>query len=146
VVLWASFQIFDRFLSKVDVHRNNLQLVACTSIWIACKYHEMYPPLASDLVTMSDNAFTKDDIIAMEVQICEALNYKFSIPNAFQFLERFTEVVIESVKEQRLKRRIKYLARYGMEKYHLNVEVLQYCPSLLAAGALFAALKLTSHR
>jgi len=146
VVLWASFQIFDRFLSKVDVHRNNIQLVGSTSIWIACKYHEIHPPLASDLVHMSDNAFTKDDIIAMEVQICESLNYKFSIPNAFQFLERFTEVAIESVKEHRLKRRVKYLARYGMERYHLNVKVLQYRPSLLAAGALLAALKLTSHR
>jgi len=146
VVLWASFQIFDRFLSKVDVHRSNLQLVGCTSLWIACKYHEIHPPLASDLVHMSDNAFTKDDIIGMEVQMCESLNYKFPIPNAFQFLERFTEVAIASVKGHRLKRRVKYLARYGMERYHLNVKVLQYCPSLLAAGALLAALKLTSHR
>jgi len=33
-----------------------------------------------------------------------------------------------------------------MERFHLQVKALQYCPSLLAAGALFAALKLTSHR
>jgi len=146
VVLWASFQICDRFLSKVNIHREKLQLVGCTCIWIASKYHEIYPPLASDLVHMSDKAFTKDDIIAMECQMCNSLSYKFSIPNAFQFLDRFTEVAIENIKEQRLKNRVKFLARYAMERFHMQVKALQYCPSLLAAGALFAALKLTSHR
>jgi len=146
VVLWASFQICDRFLSKVYVHRGKLQLIGCTSIWIASKYHEIYPPLASDLVHLSDRAFTKDEIIAMECRICEVLSYKFSIPNALQFLDRFTEVAINSIKEDRLKERVKWLARYAMERYHLHEKALQYCPSLLAAGALFAALKLTSHR
>jgi len=146
VVLWAAFQICDRFLSKVNVHRGKLQLVGCTSIWIASKYHEIYPPLASDLVHLSDRAFSKDDIIAMECRICDTLNYKFSIPNAFQFLDRFTEVAINSIRESRLKNRVKWLARYAMERYHLQVKALEYCPSLLAAGALFAALKLTSHR
>jgi len=146
VVLWASFQICDRFLSKVNTHREKLQLVGCTSIWIASKYHEIYPPLASDLVHMSDSAFTRSDIIAMEVRICETLGYKFSIPNAFQFLDRFTEVAINSIKETRLKNRVKWLARYAMERFHMQEKALQYCPSLLAAGALFAAMKLTSNR
>lgn len=146
VVLWASFQICDRFLSKIKVHREKLQLVGCTSMWIASKYHEIYPPLASDLVHLSDRAFTKDQIIVMECQICDTLSYKFSIPNAFQFLDRFTEVAVYSIKEPRLKNRVKWLARYGMERFHMQVKALQYCPSLLAAGALFAALKLTSHR
>jgi len=146
VVLWASFQICDRFLTKVNVHRGKLQLVGGASIWIASKYHEIYPPLASDLVHLSNRVFTKDDIIAMECRICETLSYKFSIPNALQFLDRFTEVATNSIKENRLKNRVKWLARYAMERYHLQVKALQYCPSLLAAGALFAALKLTSHR
>jgi len=82
----------------------------------------------------------------MECQICDTLSYKFSIPNAFQFLDRFTEVAVYSIKEPRLKNRVKWLARYGMERFHMQLKALQYCPSLLAAGALFAALKLTSHR
>jgi len=146
VVLWATFQICDRFLSKEIVNRKNLQLVGCTAIWIASKYHEIYPPLASDLVHISDNAFTKDCIIAMECRICNVLKWKFSIPNAFQFLDRYTNVGLDSIKESRLKNRVRWLARYGMEKFHLHVQALQYCPSLIAAGALYAALKLTSHK
>ena len=32
-----------------------------------------------------------------------------------------------------------------MERFHIDVKSLQYRPSMLAAGALCAALKLTSH-
>jgi len=33
-----------------------------------------------------------------------------------------------------------------MERFHIQVKALRYSPSLLAAGALFTALKLTSNR
>lgn len=145
VVLWAAFQICDRFLSKVNINRKKLQLVGCTSLWIASKYHEINPLLASDLVHISDNDFTKESIVAMENHICEVLEWSFSLPNAFQFLDRYTNVAIHSFKE-RMKNRVKYLARYGMERFHIQVKALQCCPSFMAAGALFAALKLTSHQ
>jgi len=122
-----------------------LQLVGCTSLWIASKYHEILPPLAADLVHVSDNAFSKDKIIAMERRICDVLSYQFSIPNVFNFLDRYTKIAVESIEEPRLKKRVKWLARYGLERFHLNVIALRYCPSLLAAGALFTALRLTSN-
>jgi len=81
----------------------------------------------------------------MECRICHKLDYQFSIPNAFQFLDRYTDVAMDSIKEPRLKNRVKWLARYGMERFHIQVKALQYCPSMMAAGALFAALKLTSN-
>jgi len=145
VVLWASFQICDRFLSKVEIPCEKLQLVGCTSFWIASKYHEIYPPIASDMIKVSHNRFTRSDILEMESKICDHLSFQFSLPNAFQFLERFTDVAVDSIKELRLKNRVKWLARYGMERFHLNVKALQYCPSMLAAGSLCAALMLTSH-
>jgi len=136
----------DRFLSKVNINRKKLQLVGCTSLLIASKYHEIYPLLTDNLVRVSDNAFTKEDIVAMECRICCVLEFQFSIPNAFQFLERFTIVAVESISEPRLKQRVKWLARYAMERFHLSVKALRYCPSLLAAGALFTALRLTLNR
>jgi len=145
VVLWAAFLICDRFLSKSNINRKKLQLVGCASLWIASKYHEIYPPPVADLVYFSHKAFTKKNIIAMEVRICETLNFQFSIPNALQFLERFTDVALYSIREPIIKDRVKWLARYGMERLHTQVKALKYSPSLLAAGSLFAALKLTSN-
>jgi len=141
-----AFQICDRFLSQVNIDRNNLQLLGCISLWIASKYHEIYPPMASDLVYISDGAFTKDSLVNMECQVCDVLGYKFSIPNAFQFLDRYTSVAVDAIKETRLKKRVKWLARYAMERFFIDLRSLKYRPSLLAAGALYTALRLTSHR
>jgi len=145
VVLWAAFQICDRYLSKADSNRRELQLVGCTALWIASKYHDIYPPLANDFVNISDNAFSKSDLFAMEGRVCQVLEYEFTIPNAFQYLERYTDIALESISVVKVKNRVKWLARYGMERFNLHVQALEYCPSLLAAGALFTALKLTSN-
>merc|ERR1719320_566556 len=53
---------------------------------------------------------------------------------------------MDSVKETRLKKRVKWLARYAMERFCIDLRSLKYRPSLLAAGALYTALRLTSHR
>jgi len=102
--------------------------------------------MGTDLVSVSDNAFTKDELAAMECRFCNVLGFHFTIPNAFQFLDRYTNVALESVKDARLQTRVKWLARYGMERFHMQVTALEYNPSFLAAGALFTALKLTSNR
>jgi len=94
VVLWAAFQICDRYLSKVNINREKLQLVGCTALWIASKYHEIYPHLADNLVHVSDNAFTKGDIVEMECRMCDVLSFQFSIPTAFQFLDRYTNIAM----------------------------------------------------
>jgi len=146
IILWAAFQFCDRFFSRVNVHRRELQLIGCTALWIASKYHEIYPLLANDFVYIANNAFTKSDLINMEARMCKVLNYQFTIPNAFQYLERYTEIALDTVHDVKIKNRVKWLARYGMVRFNLHVQALEYCPSLLAAGALFAALKLTSNK
>ena len=81
----------------------------------------------------------------MEKRICEVLNWQFTIPNAFQFLDRYTEIALDAINNVKVRNRVKWLARYGMERFNLHVQALQYCPSLLAAGALYTALMLTSN-
>lgn len=36
---------------------------------IACKYEEIYPPIVKDFVYITDNAYTKGEILDMERQI-----------------------------------------------------------------------------
>jgi len=44
----------------------------------------------------------------MECRFCNVLGFEFSIPNAFQFLDRYTNVALESVKDARLQNRVKW--------------------------------------
>lgn len=42
---------------------------------IACKYEEIYPPIVKDFVYITDNAYTKEEILEMEKSILETLDF-----------------------------------------------------------------------
>lgn len=64
--LYLTVNLIDRFLGLEKVHRSRLQLVGVTAMLIACKYEEIYPPIVKDFVYITDNAYTKEEILDME--------------------------------------------------------------------------------
>lgn len=42
---------------------------------IACKYEEIYPPIVKDFVYITDNAYTKEEILTMERSILQTLDF-----------------------------------------------------------------------
>jgi hypothetical protein len=42
--------IIDRFMSKKIVNKNDVQLIGVSSMLIATKYEEIYPPMLKDFV------------------------------------------------------------------------------------------------
>ena len=57
--LYLSISTMDRYLAQKVVTRAKLQLVGITSLWIASKYEEIYPPELCDLVYICDKAYPK---------------------------------------------------------------------------------------
>lgn len=49
--------------------RQNLQLVGVTALFIASKYEELYPPEVKDFVYITDDTYTKHDVLQMEKHI-----------------------------------------------------------------------------
>jgi cyclin A len=45
---------------------------------IAAKYEEIYPPLVSDFVYITDNTYTKQEILNTERDILSTLNFEIS--------------------------------------------------------------------
>ena len=64
--LYLTINIIDRYLEKEQVNRQKLQLVGVTAMLIACKYEEIYPPIVKDFVYITDNAYTKEEILEQE--------------------------------------------------------------------------------
>jgi len=60
--LYLTVNIIDRYLSKTEVTRPKLQLVGVTSLFIASKYEEIYPPELRDLVYICGFAYSKLDV------------------------------------------------------------------------------------
>lgn len=141
--LWSAFQICDIFLSKMNINRNRLQLVGSCSLWIACKYHEIYPPLAKDFVYISDRAFKRQDLIKCEELMCDKLKFNFSAPTVYRFAQRYVKVATHNIQLLRRKERVRWLTFYACERVALQHESLAFTPSVLAAGAVCSALGMT---
>lgn len=90
--LFLTVGLIDRFLEKEQIKRSNLQLVGVTAMLIASKYEEIYAPEVRDFVYITDNAYSKEQIFAMEQGMLAALDFNITIPSPFRFLERFNKV------------------------------------------------------
>lgn len=60
---------------------------------IASKYEEIYAPEVKDFVFITDKAYSKEEILAMEHEVLLTLNYDIAGPSAYRFLERFVRFV-----------------------------------------------------
>ena len=90
--LFLTVNLIDRYLTKKPVARSKLQLVGVTSLMIAAKYEEIYPPTIKDYVYITDNAYVKDDILNMESSILTMLDFDSQQTSSFRFLERYSKI------------------------------------------------------
>jgi serine/threonine protein kinase len=66
----------DLFLMKRLVSRAKLQLVGCTAMLMATKIVEVYPTEITEFISISDRAYNREQIIAMEGNMLSALDYR----------------------------------------------------------------------
>uniref|UniRef100_A0A7S0WJX0 Cyclin-like domain-containing protein n=1 Tax=Chlamydomonas leiostraca TaxID=1034604 RepID=A0A7S0WJX0_9CHLO len=72
--LFLTVNLIDRFLEIKPVTRRNLQLVGVTAMLIASKYEEIWAPEVRDFVYISDKAYTREQILAMEKTMLNTLH------------------------------------------------------------------------
>jgi len=130
--LYLTINLIDRYLERQEVSRPRLQLVGVTSLLIASKYEEIYPPELRDLVYICDRAYTRTEIITMEEKILKTLEYNITIPSAHAFLVRF-------LKAAHADKRIVQLSCFILDGTLQSYNLLHYLPSQLAAAAVFVA-------
>jgi len=133
--LFMAVSLIDRYLSLRQVARKRLQLCGVAAMFIASKFEEIYPPEVKDFVYITDNAYTKDDILNMEVSMLRTLNFELCGPTAAHFLDRFQRANLCSEEQLHL---MHYLAELAL----LEVQMLQYTPSHIAAAAALLSNKL----
>ncbi|AWP01070.1 putative G2/mitotic-specific cyclin-B2-like [Scophthalmus maximus] len=96
---------------------------------VACKYEEMFAPEVGDFAYITDNAFTKAQILEMEQLLLRSLNFELGRPLPLHFLRRASKVADSDVQRHTL-------AKYLMELTLLDYHMVHYRPSEVAAAAL----------
>jgi len=130
--LYLTVNLLDRFLSIKVVPRRKLQLVGCTAMLLASKYEEIYAPEMNDFVSMSDKAFSIEELLKMEGVLLNVLDFRLTAPSPYTFLRRYMKVACSSAKTQ-------HFATFLIERSLQEYSMLQYKPSMIAAAALYIA-------
>ena len=142
--LFLSIHITDRFLSHVSVARRRLQLLGCVALLLACKYEEMLVPDVDDFVHISDKAYTREEVIAMEATVLNVLHFELTSPSPLRFVEcmeaqeRTRSGAGEGVGDGGLAKELAvFLLHITLQSYRF----LHYRPALLALACWLLAAR-----
>ncbi|CAE8582845.1 unnamed protein product [Polarella glacialis] len=127
--LFLAVGLFDRFLSTKKVRRDDLQLIVVCASFIAAKFEEIDPPEVRDFVHMTQQACSKQSIVAMEVKMLTALEFCLCRPTAAHFLERYHRANGCSEVQR-------FILQYALELALLDLKMAKYSPSQQVAAAL----------
>ncbi|XP_075214707.1 cyclin B3 [Lycorma delicatula] len=130
--LYLGVKIVDKFLSKVIIDKDTLQLVGATSLFIASKFEERSPPLLEDVVYIGDKAYTDEKVIEMEITILKNLNFDMGFPLSYRFLRRYARC-------SKTPMSLLTLARFILEYCIMDYSTIMLSDSKVAASALHIA-------
>jgi cyclin-A len=80
--LYLTVAYLDRFLSARRIDPPQLQLLGVTSMCIAAKFEEIFPPPVEKFSEITDNGCTVQDIVDAEIQMLGVLDFHLAMPTA----------------------------------------------------------------
>ncbi|KAK1440093.1 hypothetical protein QVD17_05918 [Tagetes erecta] len=135
--LYLMVTLLDFYLSAVTIKRTEMQLVGLTSLLVASKYEDYWHPKVMELISISAETYTREQMLEMEVTILRKLNFRLNLPTPYVFMLRFLKAAQGDKKFEKL-------AFFLVELCLVKYDALHYKPSLLCASAIYVA-KCTLH-
>ncbi|CAN4102491.1 unnamed protein product [Withania somnifera] len=130
--LFLMVTLLDYYLSLARVKKNDLQLVGLTSLLLASKYEDLWHPRIVDLLSISGESYTRDQMLEMEKDILRTLKFRLNAATPYVFMLRL-------LKAAQADTRFEHLAFYLIELCLVEYEALNYKPSMLCASAVYVA-------
>lgn len=133
--LHLAVNYIDRFLSSMSVLRGKLQLVGTAAMLLASKFEEIYPPEVAEFVYITDDTYTKKQVLRMEHLVLKVLSFDLAAPTVNQFLTQYF------LHQQPSNCKVESLAMFLGELSLIDADpYLKYLPSVIAGAAFHLAL------
>jgi len=137
--LFLAVALVDRYLSRVPIRRRRLQLLGVAAMLVASKFEEIHPPETAQLLYISDNAYTAQELLLAETALLRTLDYEVAIPTVVHFLGPLQAANECDAAHREL---VWYIASLSL----LDVHLLRFPPSILAAAALLLSNEVRGRR
>ncbi|OAV89601.1 hypothetical protein PTTG_05846 [Puccinia triticina 1-1 BBBD Race 1] len=134
--LWIAVNIIDRFLSKRVVSLVKFQLVGVTAMFVAAKYEEIMAPSVEEFVYMTENGYTRDDILKGEKILLNTLDFRISpYCSPYSWLRRISKADNYDIQTRTL-------SKFLMELTLLDHRFLRAKSSMVAAIGMYTARRM----
>lgn len=134
--LWIAINIVDRFLTKRIVSLVKLQLVGVTAMFIAAKYEEILAPSVDEFVFMTENGYTKEEILKGERIMLQTLDFKVShYCSPYSWMRKISKADDYDIQTRTL-------SKFLTEVTLLDHRFLRVKPSLVAAVGMYTARRM----
>ncbi|KAK4747545.1 hypothetical protein SAY87_014131 [Trapa incisa] len=130
--LYLMVTLLDRYLSQVPIQKNEMQLVGLTALLLASKYEDFWHPRIKDLISISAESYTREQMLSMESSILKKLKFRLNVPTPYVFMLRF-------LKAAQSDKVLEHLSFYLIELCLVEYKALEFKSSLLCASAIYLA-------
>eukprot|EP01123_Difflugia_compressa_P009620 TRINITY_DN3240_c0_g1_i1.p1 TRINITY_DN3240_c0_g1~~TRINITY_DN3240_c0_g1_i1.p1 ORF type:complete len:185 (+),score=27.59 TRINITY_DN3240_c0_g1_i1:50-604(+) len=91
--LYLTIQTMDRYVATVCVSKDVFQLIGMSSLLLSSKYEDIYPPEIEDFLRLTNDLFTREQILKMEYVVLSAIKFDLSYPTPLEFFNFFYTIV-----------------------------------------------------
>ncbi len=140
--LYWTVHIIDLFMVSPQaqtISQEKYQLIGCTAIWLASKMEDEYMIDAKHLVNMSRNSFTILDVLQMEEQMIQYLDYQLPFVSVYQMI--YELFIIQSAPKM-----VHCATIYISQLALCKANMCSYIPSVQAVACIMLGYWLVYHR
>ncbi|KAL7074937.1 hypothetical protein ACQ4LE_006006 [Meloidogyne hapla] len=134
---FLAVSLTDRTLSVVDCPKERLQLLGATAVLISTKVQEVFPPLVKDIVFVTDDSYSENQVRKMEKVILRVADFQLNLPLIDSFAQLFDHTAVTSAFP--LNQVARNLMWYFLELSTFDCFSVHILQSRLAAAAFLLA-------
>ena len=168
--LFQTIFIIDLFLSKKIIQKYRFQLLGVASLLIACKENEVFYPQVKEFLHITDNAYTKTELLNMELYILQILNFEIFNSTSEEFFGILSKALNFNIEQHFLgeyflystlidysllkeefydilskafgfQRKQHFLGEYFLVSSLIDYKILKYKASVVAASCAYIVMK-----
>ena len=132
--LFQTIFIIDLYLSDKIIDKVNFQLLGLSSLMISIKENENYSLKLEEFIKLTDNAYTKRELLIMEMNILKTLKFEILAPTS----DEFYNILSTAFNFNKIQH---HLGEYFIDSSLLDYNMLKYKASTIAIACAYIVMK-----
>jgi cyclin B len=132
--LFQTIYIIDLYLSYEVVYKEHFQLLGIASLLISAKENEVVYPSLEKFIGITDNAYNKSELLKMEIQVLQALNFEVIIPTTEEYYNILSKIFNFNKSQN-------HLGEYFLDSALVDYNMLKYKYSTIGLACIYIVMK-----